>query len=111
MRWRRTRLQLAEAGASILHLHARDPKDGSPTPDPDVFMEFLPRIKQSTDAVINITTGGGHGMTPEERCAGALRVSPEMTSLNMGSMNFGLFPISRQVKKDWKHEWEPEYLK
>ena len=99
----------AEAGASILHLHARDPKDGSPTPDPDVFMEFLPRIKQSTDAVINITTGGGHGMTLEERCAGALRVSPEMTSLNMGSMNFGLFPILDKPY-DWKHEWEPAYL-
>ena len=83
----------AEAGASILHLHARDPNDGRPTPDPDVFMEFLPRIKQSTDAVVNITTGGGHGMTLEERCAGALKVSPEMTSLNMGSMNFGLYQI------------------
>ena len=99
----------AEAGASILHLHARDPNDGSPTPDPDVFMEFLPRIKQSTDAVINITTGGGHGMTLEERCAGALRVSPEMTSLNMGSMNFGLFPILDKPY-DWKHGWEPAYL-
>ena len=83
----------AEAGASILHLHARDPNDGRPTPDPDVFMEFLPRIKQSTDAVVNITTGGGHGMTLEERCAGALKVSPEMTSLNMGSMNFGLYQM------------------
>ena len=87
----------AEAGASILHLHARDPNDGRPTPDPDVFMEFLPRIKQSTDAVVNITTGGGHGMTLEERCAGALKVSPEMTSLNMGSMNFGLYQILDKI--------------
>ena len=84
----------AEAGASILHLHARDPQDGSPTPDPAVFMEFLPRIKQQSDAVINITTGGGHGMSLEERLAGPLAASPEMCSLNMGSMNFGLFPIS-----------------
>jgi uncharacterized protein (DUF849 family) len=99
----------AEAGASILHLHARNPDDGSPTPDPDVFMEFLPRIKQSTDAVVNITTGGGHGMTLEERCAGALRASPEMTSLNMGSMNFGLYPILDKPF-DWKYEWEPKYL-
>ena len=99
----------AEAGASILHLHARNPEDGSPTPDPDVFMEFLPRIKQSTDAVVNITTGGGHGMTLEERCAGALRASPEMTSLNMGSMNFGLYPILDK-KWDWQHEWEPQFL-
>lgn len=99
----------AEAGASILHLHARNPEDGSPTPSPDVFMEFLPRIKQSTDAVVNITTGGGHGMTLEERCAGALRASPEMTSLNMGSMNFGLYPILDKPY-DWKYEWEPKYL-
>ncbi len=99
----------AEAGASILHLHARNPKDGSPTPDPDVFMQFLPRIKQSTNAVVNITTGGGHGMTLKERCAGALRASPEMTSLNMGSMNFGLFPILEK-KYAWKHAWEPAYL-
>ncbi|RZO34753.1 MAG: 3-keto-5-aminohexanoate cleavage protein [Rhodospirillaceae bacterium] len=99
----------AEAGASILHLHARDPEDGSPTPSPDVFMEFLPRIKQATDAVVNITTGGGHGMTLEERCQAALAVSPEMTSLNMGSMNFGLFPILNKGY-DWHHQWEPEYL-
>ena len=64
----------AEAGAAILHLHARDPKDGRPTPDPAVFMEFLPRIKQACDAVVNVTTGGGHGMSLEERLAGALRV-------------------------------------
>ena len=99
----------AEAGASILHFHARDPNDGRPTPDPDVFMEFLPRIKQSTDAVVNITTGGGHGMTLEERCAGALKVSPEMTSLNMGSMNFGLYQILDKIK-DWKYDWEPAYF-
>ena len=99
----------AEAGASILHLHAREPNDGRPTPDPDVFMEFLPRIKQSTDAVVNITTGGGHGMTLEERCAGALKVSPEMTSLNMGSMNFGLYQILDKIK-DWKYDWEPAYF-
>ena len=102
-------IKAAEAGASILHLHARDPDDGRPTPDPEVFMEFLPRIKQATDAVVNITTGGGHGMTLEERCAAALAVSPEMTSLNMGSMNFGLYPILEK-KLDWKHQWEPEYL-
>jgi len=99
----------AEAGASILHLHARDPDDGHPVPDPEVFMKFLPRIKQATDAVVNITTGGGHGMTLEERCAAALAVSPEMTSLNMGSMNFGLFPILDK-KLDWQHQWEPDYL-
>ena len=98
-----------EAGASIIHLHARDPKDGSPTPSPDVFMEFLPRIKQATDAVVNITTGGGHGMSLEERLAAPLRASPEMTSLNMGSMNFGLFPILDKMH-DFQHEWERKHL-
>ena len=76
----------AEAGASIIHLHARDPRDGRPTPDPDVFMQFLPRIKQSTDAIINITTGGGHNMTVQERLAAPLQCQPEMCSFNMGSM-------------------------
>src|SRR5437762_11031795 len=99
----------AEAGAAIIHLHARDPKDGRPTPDPAVFMEFLPRIKQSCEAVINITTGGGHGMTLQERLAAPSRARPEMCSLNMGSMNFGLYPMLDRYK-DWKHEWEPQHL-
>ena len=99
----------AEAGASILHLHARDPIDGRPTPSADVFMQFLPRIKQSTDAVINISTGGGHGMSIEQRLEAALRTRPEMCSLNMGSMNFGIFPLAERYS-GWKHEWEPRYL-
>ncbi len=99
----------AEAGASILHLHARDPENGRPTPDPKVFMEFLPRIKQQTDAVVNITTGGGLGMSLEERLAAAVAASPEMTSLNMGSFNFGLFPIADKIK-DWKYDWEQPYI-
>ncbi|MBR46011.1 MAG: 3-keto-5-aminohexanoate cleavage protein [Rhodospirillaceae bacterium] len=99
----------AEAGAAILHLHARNPEDGRPTPDPDVFMQFLPRIKQQSDAVVNITTGGGHGMTLEERLAGPLVASPEMCSLNMGSMNFGLFPILDKMK-EFKYEWERNHL-
>ena len=69
-------IEAAEAGAAIIHLHARDPNDGKPTPDPNVFMQFLPRIKQSCDAVINITTGGGHGMTLQERLAAPLRAQP-----------------------------------
>ncbi len=105
----RDAIAAAEAGASILHLHARDPKDGRPTPDPEVFMQFLPRIKQACDAVVNITTGGGHGMTVQERLAAAMRASPEMTSLNMGSMNFGLYPMLSRYKT-WKHEWEPKFL-
>ena len=99
----------AEAGAAILHLHARDPKDGRPTPDPDMFMQFLPRIKQATNAVVNITTGGGLGMTLEERLAAPLLARPEMCSMNMGSMNFGLYPMLDRYK-EWKYEWEPRYL-
>ena len=99
----------AEAGAAILHLHARDPKDGRPTPDPAVFMQFLPRIKQACDAVVNITTGGGHGMTLEERLAAPLRAAPEMCSLNMGSMNFGLYPMLNRYK-EFKHDWERHHL-
>jgi len=99
----------AEAGASIIHLHARDPKDGRPTPDPAVFMEFLPRIKQNCDAVINITTGGGHGMSVQERLAAPLRAKPEMCSFNMGSMNFGLFPMLDRYK-EFQHDWERQHI-
>src|ERR1700726_3286689 len=102
-------IEAAEAGAAILHLHARDPKDGRPTPDPAVFMQFLPRIKQATDAVVNITTGGGHGMSLQERLAAPLKASPEMCSLNMGSMNFGLFPMLERYK-DFKYDWERQHL-
>jgi uncharacterized protein (DUF849 family) len=102
-------IEAAEAGAAIIHLHARDPRDGKPTPDPDVFMQFLPRIKQSCDAVVNITTGGGHGMTLQERLAAPLRASPEVCSLNMGSMNFGLYPMLERYK-EWKYDWEPKHL-
>src|SRR2546423_12892206 len=87
-------IDAAHAGAAIIHLHARDPKDGRPTPDPAVFMEFLPRIKQSCEAVINITTGGGHGMTLQERLAAPLRARPAVCSPNMGSMHFGLYPVA-----------------
>ncbi len=99
----------AEAGASILHLHARNPDDGKPTPDPAVFMRFLPQVRQATNAVINITTGGGHNMTVQDRLAAPLRAQPEMCSLNMGSMNFGLFPALGR-RGDWKYDWEPVYL-
>jgi 3,5-dioxohexanoate:acetyl-CoA acetone transferase len=98
-----------EAGASVLHLHARDPRDGRPSPDPKLFMQFLPRIKQATDAVVNITTGGGQGMSLDDRLAAALAASPELASLNMGSMNFGLFPALARYKS-FEHDWEPAYL-
>src|SRR5437879_4772769 len=89
----------AEAGAAILHLHARDPKDGRPTGDPKVFMQFLPRIKQATDAVVNITTGGSPTMTVHERLAGVMKLPPDMCSLHMGSMNFGLYPMLDRYKE------------
>jgi len=102
-------VEAARAGASILHLHARDPADGRPTPDPDVFRQFLPRIKAETDAVINITTGGGANMTVQERLHAALALKPELCSLNMGSMNFGMYPALEKVPH-WRHSWEQDYL-
>ena len=99
----------AEAGASIIHLHARDPEDGRPTADPAVFAQFLPRIKQQTAAVVNISTGGGPGMSLDERLAAAEAASPEMTSLNMGSINNGLFAGAGRIK-DYKYDWEKPFL-
>jgi uncharacterized protein (DUF849 family) len=99
----------AHAGAAILHLHARDPDTGHPTPDPDVFMQFLPRIRSECDAVINITTGGGMGMSVEQRLEAAMRAAPEMCSLNMGSINFGLYPALDKPRR-WQYPWEPEFL-
>lgn len=98
----------AEAGAAILHLHARNPSDGRPTADPAVFLQFLPHIQAATDAVINITTGGSTRMLVEERIQTPLAVRPEMCSLNMGSMNFSIHPLAE--KYDWKHGWEKEYV-
>ena len=95
----------AEAGAAILHLHARNPENGKPTPEPDTYNLFLPEINERTNAVINITTGGGQGMTLEERTAAARRFSPEMCSLNMGSMNFGRFGIANRIK-EFQYDWE-----
>ena len=102
-------IEAAEAGASIIHLHARDPQTGKPDPSPETFMQFLPRIKQSVDAVVNVSTGAGLGMTMDERLAAATGASPEMASLNMGSMNFGIFPLLEKYS-GWQHEWEPEFL-
>ena len=99
----------AEAGAAILHLHAREERDGRPTPDPEVFLDFLPKIKAATNAVVNITTGGATSMSIEERLAGPVRMRPEMCSLNLGSMNFGLFPVADRIKQ-FRYDWEPGYL-
>ncbi len=105
----RESIAAAEAGAAVLHLHARDPENGRPTPSTDVFRQFLPRIKQSTDAVVNISTGGAPGMTMDERLAASEWASPEMTSLNMGSLNVGLFPAAEKIK-EFRFDWERGFL-
>jgi len=102
-------LAAAEAGAAILHLHARNPEDGRPDQTPEGFSPFLSRIKQSSDAVINITTGGSPYMTVAERVAPAANHKPELASLNMGSMNFGLYPMLKRYKT-FKFDWEREHL-
>jgi len=99
----------AEAGASILHLHARRPDDGGVSINPDHFAAFLPRIKQATGAVINLSTGGSLTNTIEDRIAPALRFSPEMCSLNMGSMNFSFHPLAKRYDT-WKFDWEKDYV-
>lgn len=102
-------IDAANAGASILHLHARDPIDGRPSADPDIFAEILAPIKQATDAVINITSGGSTKMTLDDRLAPPLRFKPEMASLNMGSMNFSIHPVANKIK-NWKYDWEQSYV-
>src|SRR4051812_30907789 len=94
----------AEAGAAIVHPHAREPADGKPTQDPKMFMRFLPAIKQASNVVLNLTTGGAPTMSVEERLQPALQLRPEVASLNMGSMNFGLYEMIPRYK-NWKHEW------
>jgi uncharacterized protein (DUF849 family) len=102
-------IEAVEAGASIVHLHARDPIDGRPSPDPALFDQFVPEIARQTGAVINITTGGSTRMTLKERLAYPLRARPEMCSLNMGSMNFSIHPIARKIDH-WQHDWEKPYV-
>ncbi|HEX8594428.1 MAG TPA: 3-keto-5-aminohexanoate cleavage protein [Pseudomonas sp.] len=99
----------AEAGAAIVHLHARDPVDGRPSQDVDLFRQFLPTIKASSDVVINITTGGAPTMGVEERLQPVAQLQPELASLNMGSMNFGLYEMLDRFT-EFEHEWERPYL-
>ncbi len=102
-------LGAAEAGAAIVHLHARNPLDGRPDQTPEAFEPFLRVIKQSSNVVVNLTTGGSPYMSVEERVRPAAVWKPEIASLNMGSMNFGLFPMLKRFK-EFKHEWEPQML-
>ncbi|MEY3732979.1 MAG: 3-keto-5-aminohexanoate cleavage enzyme [Actinomycetota bacterium] len=102
-------LEAAAAGAAIIHLHARNPETGRPDPRPELFQDFMGTIAASSDAVMNVSTGGGLGMTREERLRAAVAVSPEMASLNVGSLNFGIFPMAEKYD-NWQHPWEPEFL-
>jgi len=99
----------AEAGAAILHLHARDPDDGRPDQTPEAFTRFLPRVHDATGAVLNITTGGSPYMSVQERVLPAARFEPELASLNMGSINFGLYPLLRKYDS-FRFEWEKAHL-
>lgn len=105
----RQAIDAATAGAAILHLHARDPVDGSVSLNPEHFMRFLPAIRAETDAVVNISTGGSLHTSIDDRIKPAKLVSPEMTSLNMGSMNFSFHPLAEKYK-EWKYPWEQDYV-
>jgi uncharacterized protein (DUF849 family) len=103
-------LEAASAGAAIIHLHARKPADGEPTGSPEVFAQFLPEIHRRSEAVINLTTGGSPTMSVADRLAAAMRFKPEMCSLNMGSMNFAIFPAAKRIQR-WKYAWEEPYVR
>lgn len=103
-------VEAAHAGAAILHLHARNPVNGAPSIDPAHFMEFLPRIKAETDAIVNISTGGSLSTGIEDRMAPAVAASPEMCSLNMGSLNFAMHPLADRYS-EWKYDWEEAYVR
>jgi len=102
-------IEAAHAGAAIVHLHARDPQTGRPDQRPEAFLPFVQKIKDACDVVINLTSGGAPTMRIEERIGPAMRLKPEVASLNMGSINFGLFPMLERFK-EFKYAWEPEYL-
>jgi uncharacterized protein (DUF849 family) len=102
-------ISAAQAGAAILHLHAREPPTGRPSADPDLFFQFIPQIAAGTNAVVIISTGGVQGMPIEDRLAPALRAKPEMRTFNLRAMYIGLFPLQDRFK-EWKYTWEPEHL-
>lgn len=102
----------AEAGAAAVHIHARDPQNGRPSSDPELVVEIAGKIKAGCDAIVGITTGGGMGMTPQERLQGASLCEPEIASFNLGSINFSIHPVARHWPKpeDWNFDWEYEYV-
>ena len=101
----------AKAGSTSIHVHARDPRNGHPSSDPEIVREIVSRIKEGCHAIICITTGGGMGMTPQERLRGASMCQPELASFNLGSMNFSMHPVARRYKpEDWQFDWEQGYV-
>ena len=103
-------IDAGNAGAAILHLHARDPVNGRPSSDPAHWMAFLPRIRAGSDAIVNMTTGGSAVMTLDQRLAAPMAARPELCSLNLGSMNFATYPMIAK-RKDWLHDWEEPFLR
>src|SRR3984893_18631619 len=99
----------AEAGAALLHMHARNPEDGSPSADPALFAQYAKGIKDRSDAIVSITTGGGTGMTVAERLKGVLELKPELCTLNLGTMNYGSFPMIRRYRGQGRCHWEEPY--
>ncbi len=102
-------VEAAEAGAAVLHVHARDAENGKPSGDPKYFQQICPALAKRTDAIINITTGGSARMSIDERIAYPAKVKPEMCSLNMGSMNFSLHPVAERIS-EWRYDWEKQYV-
>jgi uncharacterized protein (DUF849 family) len=103
-------VEAAQAGASVIHLHARDPRDGRPTADPAMFLEYLKPLKEATDVVVSITSGGGTGMTVEERLRVINQTRPELCTLNLGTINYGGFPMIARYAGKWRFDWEEPYL-
>ncbi|HLA98833.1 MAG TPA: 3-keto-5-aminohexanoate cleavage protein, partial [Anaerolineales bacterium] len=101
----------ARAGATSIHVHARNPENGRPSSDPEIVRQIVTRIKAGCDAIICITTGGGMGMTPQERLRGVALCQPELGTFNLGSMNFSMHPVARRYKpEDWREDWEQDYV-
>jgi uncharacterized protein (DUF849 family) len=103
-------VEAAAAGAAVLHLHARDPGDGRPTADPAVFAKYARGISDQCDVIVSISTGGGTGMTVQERLAGVLKLQPELCTLNLGTMNYGSFPMIDRYRGSFRYDWEEPYL-
>jgi uncharacterized protein (DUF849 family) len=106
----RQSIEAAQAGAAVIHLHARDPHDGRPTPDPELFRDYVTRIKAESNAIISLTTGGGTGQTVAERLEVVRVLRPELCTCNLGTMNYGGFPMIPRYAGRWQFEWEEPYL-